>query len=217
MKLFAAKNAAVLSLVLAGQLAAYYMLPKAEYVPEAKPLRQMPAQFADWHLTSETEPEKEIQELLRADDALTRIYTNPAGYQISMFVAFFKTQRAGVQPHSPRVCLPASGWTPEHDSYVNIAIPGRSEPIAVNRYVVGRGEARSVVYYWYQTPHRVVASEFAAKGYLVWDSLRYHRSDTSLVRVISAAPSSAEVPAADQRALEFIKLSFDPVRNHLPL
>lgn len=210
-------RAMVLSVVLATQALAYYLLPKAEYVPVAAPLDQMPPGIGSWKLVSQSKPEQEIQDLLKADDALTRVFELPGGPNVSMFVAFFRTQRAGVQPHSPKVCLPGSGWTPEADGYATIQIPGRQEPITVNRYVVARGESRSVVYYWYQTPHRVVANEFAAKVYLVLDSLRYKRSDTALVRVIAPSDGLEGIPAADQRALAFIKDAFEPVHTYLPM
>ncbi|MCC6536581.1 MAG: EpsI family protein [Bryobacterales bacterium] len=210
-------RALVLSLVLAAQALTYYVMPKDEYVPIAQPLTALVKQIGDWALVSESKPEQEIQDLLKADDAMTRVYRSQStGKEVSMFVAFFRTQRAGVQPHSPKVCLPGSGWTPEQDTYVDISIPGRTDAISVNRYIVSRGELRSVVLYWYQTPHRVVANEFAAKFYLVWDSLRFKRSDTSLVRVI-APVGDGTVEDAQARAVSFIQASFDPVRQHLPL
>ena len=63
-------------------------------------------------------------------------------------------------------------------------MPGRSEPIRSNRYVVAHGDEKSVVLYWYQSHNRVIASELAAKFWLVADSIKYHRSDSSLVRVV---------------------------------
>lgn len=216
MSFLTSTRAIVLSLVLAAQALTYYALPKVEYVPTARPLDQMPKQIGAWRMTAESKPEQEIQDLLKADDAVTRFYTAPGGSDVSLFVAFFRTQRAGVQPHSPKVCLPGSGWTPEQDSYLDLRIPGRAEPINVNRYVVARGEARSVVIYWYQTPHRIVANEFAAKFFLVWDSLRFKRSDTALIRVITPAFDGG-IEAAQKRAIEFIEASFEPIRLHLPL
>lgn len=210
-------RAVVLSLVLAAQALTYYAMPKDEYVPVARPLTTLVKQIGEWGLVSESKPEQEIQDLLKADDAMTRVYrSQTTAKEVSLFVAFFRTQRAGVQPHSPKVCLPGSGWTPEQDTYVDITIPGRTDSISVNRYIVSRGELRSVVLYWYQTPHRVVANEFAAKFYLVWDSLRFKRSDTSLVRVI-APVGDGSVEEAQARAVSFIQSSFGPVREHLPL
>ncbi len=94
-------------------------------------------------------------------------------------------------------------------------VPGRTEPININRYVVSRGENKSIVYYWYQSPHRVVANEFAAKVHLVMDSLRYQRSDTAIVRIIVPVDERGE-KYADGVALEFIKQCYGPVTSFLP-
>ena len=85
----------------------------------------------------------------------------------------------------------------------------------MNRYIVQRGEDKSVVLYWYQTPKRVIASEFEAKYYLVLDSIRYHRSDTALVRVVVPAIGGDE-EAAVSAATNFVRSFFVPLRQYLP-
>ncbi len=77
----------------------------------------------------------------------------------------------------PRNCLPGSGWQPisSETGRVDVPVPGGS--IHINQFVVSKGEEQSVVYYWYQSQSRVIADEFAAKFYLVSDSIRHHRSD----------------------------------------
>ena len=65
---------------------------------------------------------------------------------------------------------------------------GGRRTIHINHYVVSKGEAQSLVLYWYQSQGRVIADEFAAKFYLVADSIRQHRSDTALVRVVIPFP-----------------------------
>ena len=61
-------------------------------------------------------------------------------------------------------------------------MPDRAEPIVVNRYLTARGEEKSVTLYWYQSRNRIIAGEFSAKFWLIADSIRYHRSDSSLVK-----------------------------------
>jgi EpsI family protein len=178
------------------------------------PLEQMNQQIEDWQMVSQSHPDKETQDLLRADDALTRIFRS-GNESLSLFVAYFRTQRAGVVPHSPRVCLPGAGWKSESLTYEKIPVPNRAEPIEVNRYVVSRGKNKSIVYYWYQSPNHVVADEFAAKVYLVLDSIRYQRSDTAIIRVIIPVDSRGE-KHADQVAVEFIKKAYKPVTGYLP-
>jgi EpsI family protein len=111
--------------------------------------------------------------------------------------------------------LPGAGWTPSGNSYVDVKVPGRAQPININRFVVARGENKSIVYYWFQSPRHVVASEIHAKVYLVLDSLRYQRSDTSIVRVIVAVGPRGEA-YADQAALDFIQKASPIVTAHLP-
>jgi len=51
------------------------------------------------------------------------------------------------------------------------------------------------VLYWYQSPNRVVASEYKAKFWTVADAIRYNRTDTSLVRVVVPVPGTDEAAA----------------------
>lgn len=207
---------AAATLILLGQAAAYYLLPKTEAAFDVRPLSAFPAELGDWHLTHDTPIEKEVQDVLRADDSMNRIYASPRSpVPLSIFVAFFKTQKTGVAPHSPKNCLPGSGWAPQDAGEATIDIPG-AEPITVNRYIVARGTEKTLVYYWYQTPRRVVASEYLAKIWLVLDSLRYRRSDTSIVRVLAPVPDNGDQSAAERAAQDFTRTIYPALVQHLP-
>lgn len=210
------KQAHVLSLALILQAILFYTISRTEAVPIARPLSEFPAQFGDWTMTQEGVIEEEIREVLLADDTLTRVYAKSGTEQAAnLFVAYFKTQRTGQAPHSPKNCLPGSGWVPSASEVISIPIPGEPEPIRVNRYIVSRGPAKSVVLYWYQTQDRVIASEYAAKIYLVVDSIRYNRSDTTLVRVVVPVVGNAEADATEV-AVNFVESFFTVLRQYLP-
>lgn len=194
----------------------YYAVPKSELVPEIRPLKEFPDQIAGWDKIQEGVIEQEVQDLLKADDTLSRSYLAPdKSVAAGLFVAFFKTQRAGVSPHSPKVCLPGSGWVPINDASISIPVAGRQEPIVINRYTIARGDAKSVVLYWYQSRDRVVANEYAAKLYLMADAIRYRRSDTSLVRVIVPVEPNSSEEVAENTARKFVQEIFQPISNHL--
>ena len=127
----------------------------------------------------------EIQEVLKADDTLNRQYLSPtADADVFFYIAYFKTQRTGATPHSPKNCLPGSGFEPvETPATISIAVPGRAAPLVANQYVVARGEDRMVVLYWYQSHGHIIANEFSAKFWLIADAIRYRRSDTAVVKV----------------------------------
>src|SRR5437867_2960417 len=172
----------VVTLILLLEILLFYTIPRREYLPAAPRLNQFQSAIGSWQLVRETEIETEVQELLKADATLNREYAGPEG-PLNLFVAFFRTQRAGVTPHSPKVCLPGAGWTQESSQIISLPVPGEPAPIPVNRYIVSHGEERDLVLYWYQGAHRVVASEYLSKLYLMMDALRYRRSDVALVRV----------------------------------
>lgn len=204
----------VVTLVLVIHAALFYTLSHGEAVLQTRPLADFSRQIADWHMVSEGRLDAETLQVLRADDYLTRDYVGPSATEVNLYVAFFRTQRTGQTPHSPKNCLPGGGWVPSESSIVPIDIPGRSEPIRVNQYIVAKGPARDVVMYWYQSHGRVVASEYAAKVYVVADALRYNRTDTALVRVVVPITGSDE--DAIRIAREFSATVYPPLADYLP-
>jgi len=210
------RHALVLSLALMAQTLLFYAFSGTEDVPVPRPLNQTPVQFGDWKMTAEGVIEQEVRDVLRADDIVSRVYTQGgAGRVASLFVAYFKSQRTGQAPHSPKNCMPGAGWVPSASDALRIPIPGMAAPIEVNRYVVTKGYEKSVVIYWYQTRDRVIASEFEAKFYLVVDSIRRHRSDTALIRVVSPVFNDDEA-GATKAAVEFVQSFFVPLSQFLP-
>ena len=91
-----------------------------------------------------------------------------------------------------------------------IAVPGRAAPIQVNRYLVSKGEAQSLVLYWYQSHGRVIAGEFEAKFFLVADAIRYNRTDTALVRVVVPV-TGPDVERTTRAAVDFVRAMFGPL------
>jgi EpsI family protein len=208
--------AVILSALLVAQAAAYYMIPKTERSFVARPLSAFPKLIGTWQTLAEFPVESEVQAVLKADDSLNRSYARPgASTPVNLFVAFFRSQAAGAAPHSPKNCLPGAGYAPESSGFVQITIPATGETIEVNRYLVARGESKTLVLYWYQTPKRIVASEYAAKFWLAADSVRYRRSDTSLVRVISPV-GAISLEEADRLTQDFVKSLLPELNRYLP-
>jgi EpsI family protein len=153
--------------------------------PPAKPeFSRFPVSLGDWTKTGDDPISPESLEVLRADSTMGSIYSDPKdGWLGSLFVAWFQSQRGGAsQPHSPQVCLPAAGWTPIVTD--RVGMDTEAGKVSVNRYIATFGPQRVVVLYWYQTRSRVIASEFAAKFWVIADRLKEQRTDTSLVRVV---------------------------------
>lgn len=206
----------VVSVLLLIQAAVLYGFSRKEMIPDHEPLATLEPSFGDWQQVRDTPIDQETQDVLKADDTLSRSYASPARpYPVNLFVAFFKSQRTGVAPHSPKNCLPGTGWTPVLSEVTKIDVPGRAEPLEANRFIVAKGESRILVFYWYQSRERTVASEYKAKYYVAIDAIRHNRTDTSLIRVeVPLAPGDQK--SGEETLIEFIRAMYAPVRKHLP-
>jgi EpsI family protein len=214
--ILSSRRGVILSVILLAQASLFYGFSRHEYVPSHTPLDQFSLDNTNWNLVENVPIDQDVMDILKPDDLLSREYQNTrTGDMVNLFVAYFKTQRTGKTPHSPKNCLPGSGWTPSQSGMMQIPIPGRATPIQVNRYVVSRGQNQSLVLYWYEAHNRVIASEYKAKIYTVLDSIRYNRSDTSLVRVVVGV-NNGDVQGATQTAESFVQAFFDPLKQFLP-
>ncbi|MFN7996008.1 MAG: EpsI family protein [Bryobacteraceae bacterium] len=211
------KYTAALTAVLLVQATLFYVASRSEAIPDGRPLESFPSGIGDFQLIQSIPIEQEVRDQLRADDLLNRFYTK-AGTRVgvNMFVAYFKTQRTGQSPHSPKNCLPGTGWEPESTGFINVPVSGEAQPIRINRYIVSRGDEHSLVLYWYQNQRRVIATEFSARLWLVMDSIRYHRSDTALVRVTVPVINN-DTPSATNLAVSFVQSMFPVLKNYLPV
>lgn len=211
------KTVRILTLVLLVQAVAFYAFAsRREIIPAHVPLADFDLTEGNWSMTEELPMDKDSLEVLKADDILSRLYTNRTTGEIAtLFVAYFQTQRTGKTPHSPKNCLPGAGWTQAQSGMIDITVPGEQDPIRVNRYVVAKGENQSVVLYWYQAHNRVIASEYSAKLFTVSDAIRFNRTDTSLVRVVVGV-ANGDIRKAQSTAVSFVQTFFEPLKQYLP-
>lgn len=209
------RAALILTILLLGQAAVFYGFSRGEMRPSHRPLDQLPTQLGDWKMLQQGVMEKEVLDVLRADDYLTRWYAKDSKTFASLFIAFFESQRAGQAPHSPKNCLPGSGWIWTVSDQVPVTIPETNRTIVVNRYIVQKGDEKSLSMYWYQSRDRVVASEYAAKVYVVADALRLNRTDTAIVRV-DVPITNGDNEAATRVAADFVRSFFTTLRGFLP-
>lgn len=175
-------------------------------VPRTEPrLSDLPYTFAEWRGAEAPELDDETLRILAADSVLNRTYAGADGAPIGLYVAYYARQRPGVSIHSPLHCLPGTGWEALAVDTLRFSEPG-SAPGTVRRMVVGRGHQRAVVLYWYSLHGRVIASELTTKIMQLSDSVRLHRSDAAMVRiVVPIGASPGAIDEADTRARAFAR------------
>ena len=189
---------------------------RGEVFPPRQPLQSFPQQIGSWEGADVAIDEDALQ-VLGPGDFLLRGYQDQQGTEsaVSLFVAYFPSQRAGDTIHSPKNCLPGAGWSPVQSGRIMLSAPNHA-PFAVNRYVIAKGDTRQLVLYWYWAHNRGVASEYWAKYYLVADSIRMNRSDGSLVRLMTVMEPGETTDAATQRLLPFAGQVLPLLDNYIP-
>lgn len=148
-------------------------------------------------------------------DYLLRTYgRDEAGSEwFSIYVGYYASQTHGKTIHSPKNCLPGSGWDALASSSATIEIAGGRSEI-VNRYLIQNEGQRALVLYWYQGRGRVAHDEYAVKWDLLRDAALYRRSEEALVRIV--VPVAASEEEAFARARDVAAQLIPSVQRALP-
>ena len=158
------------------------------------PFLLFPRTLGSWEGLMNADLSRDIADALGADDYLWMNFASPdQAVDADLFVAWYRDQSQG-GIHSPEVCIPAGGWEMSAIGTSEIAVDGVTVP--VNRAVIQKGLNRQLVYYWFDQAGRRLASDYAAKLWLVWDAYERGRTDGALVRLITPIlPGEAEADA----------------------
>lgn len=196
-------------LVLVTASAGYHALPHGTSVVLPVQLGALPLEFGQWHGTEE-KIDPSIIKANGVDDYVNRLYTGSDGRAVGLYVGYFGSQRTDESIHSPRNCLPGTGWQPVGSSQISVRVPDGRE-IRINKYVVQKGLDRQVVLYWYQSHGRVIASEYTAKLDMVVDAISLHRTDSALIRVNTPLNDSGT-----ERAAAFVSDIWTELNQRIP-
>ena len=175
-------------------------------------LTAMPLTIGEWQGAEAAPLADDVLSQLGVDDYINRHYAVPGAVPVSVYAGYYASQRQGDTIHSPQNCLPGAGWQPILSD--RTTIPDGGSTVPVNRFVIQKGLQRQAVFYWYQGRGRIVADEFANKGWLMLDAARRRRTDGGLVRLITPITSTPE--DAFGRLAAFSAALVPHLWSHLP-
>lgn len=181
-----------------------------------EPFSALPMVIDEFKGRRSADLEPKILEVLGVEEYLNRMYRSANGVPLGLYLGYWASQREGDTIHSPMNCLPGSGWQPVETSRVTVPFEGSSAEL--NRVIVEKSGERLLVFYWYQSHGRVVASEYVSKIHMVLDAIRTNRTDAAMVRVVvPMPPNNADANAvAEQDALTFVGSLLPLLQRHLP-
>lgn len=183
-----------------------------EVIPVKKSLAELPLSIASWE-GRELGMDQEILDVLKLDDFIMRSYASLEDTPVWLYVGYYQSQRQGSTYHSPKNCLPGGGWDIMRSESVMVQVPGFPQ-MTVNKVLIQKGLEQQVVLYWYHDRGRVIASEYWAKIYLVYDAMTRNRTDGALVRI--TLPVRTSLAEASQDGMRFLETVFPFLVKHLP-
>jgi EpsI family protein len=188
-----------------------FRIGEQDEAPLRAPLAQLPDTFNGFE-SQDVEVSAEERAVAGVSDYLMRVYMQDSLLASSLYVGYYSSQVQGKTIHSPKNCLPGAGWDPISAEEKTIDVLTTS--YRVNRYILGKGTARALVYYWYQGRGRISANEYAVKWELLRDKARAGRSEEALVRIVVPIRTTEE--EAEEMAIQLARDVIDPLFSVLP-
>ena len=216
-------------------LALFRFVGEAEAYPQRRSLAEFPSTLGAWRCPKRTLMSADVFRISEVDDYLLCTFERPgeslgplepAGTAyVNVYVGYHARQMreggtgredAEAAIHPPKHCLPGAGWDIVDAGVVEIDPPGLpSGPAQVNRFIIAKGNQRQLVYYWYQSRGRVIASDWKKVVYLAVDRVIRQRTDGARVR-FTAPIGSADATAADEQVLSAIRVVVPRLPDFLP-
>lgn len=181
-----------------------YYQPEATNVPN---INEFPLHMDGW-VGKEDDLIPEIIKMLNPTVIFSATYTNQKGSKIHLFFDYFAQQNSLGGPHSPRNCMPGSGWIIQSEEDRKIQVNGRS--VKIGRFDLRMGESKKVMDFWYITRYGETSNDYIFKLYTMISSLTFRPNDIVFIRILSDG---------DEKSLEalneFEGIFVKEIYNHL--
>ncbi len=182
----------------------YYRAPVGRVVT----IERLPLSVGGW-LGKPDDVSPDTRELLSPDALFSAAYMSPSGSKVQLFIDYYSPENSTGAIHSPRNCLPGSGWVIVGTS-PRIIEAGKKR-ISASRMSLALGESRDVMDFWYITRYGETASDYRLKFNTMVSSLTLRPTDKAFVRFV--ARDNPESVAALE---DFERLFIDEIYKRLP-
>jgi exosortase D (VPLPA-CTERM-specific) len=207
---------AILAATLAATLAVHSIVDFREKVPIRRPISQFPLVIGGWEGKRQFLAQEFI-DVLQFSDYTSIDYLKQDSLPVSMYVAYYESQRKGRSIHSPETCLPSSGWIFQQAGTRTIPLSGQNpSSITVMRAIMEKSGTRQLIYFWFNQRGRILTNPYQMKFYNVWDALVLKRTDGALIRVISPVASVEKIEDTEKRLQSFMRDIMPLLNEYIP-
>lgn len=188
---------------------AFRYIDRSQSVPLRQSLSEFSVGVAGWS-GRDIAP---VEKIPGTDQSLSRIYRTDSGSEVQLLVSYFESQAQGKELISP-----STAKLHAHAAKIKIHVgePGEME---INQTVQEESaQGRRLVLFWYDLNGRIVAGQYAVKGYTAWDAIVHGRTNGAIIWL--AADLASGDPQEKARALamltEFSANLYPALNNYLP-
>ena len=181
---------------------------------DASPLASLPVSIGGWQ-ARDVPLEDSVEQELRADCNVQRVYGHPAGDTIVLYIGYYGTERGGRPEHVPQACYAGAGWGIEAARRI-VADPASGR--RVNEFVAERDGERRLVHYWYRSSRRSgIVGGLDQNFDRLSGRLLDGRADGALVRISASLDRGADEVELRSRLLAFGAALEPLLATHWPL
>lgn len=181
-------------------------------VPLTTPLETLPQVIGSFKRIDTQSFSEEVLKNAGMDEYIMWQYQDAQDYTLGLYIGYYQDQIEGGIIHSPKHCMPGSGWEPFQVGEVTTKTAD-GKNYKISRMVMQKGSDRQIAHYWFQGRGRVIANEYEDRAWMIWDSISRRRSDGALVRITGTGNDMAH---DSQKQMEFIEALLPKLSQFLP-
>lgn len=184
-------------------------------MPLLRPISEFPVQLGGFSQIGENQIFSDgVMANLGVDNYIMRKYRDKDGYTLGLYIGYYESQTEGQIIHSPKHCMPGSGWSTIESKEISLTVADPSlAKFYINEMVLQKGLEKQLVFYWYHSRGRIVANEYVDRFYMIVDSLMKKRSDGALVRITG---SGEDLARDEEKQRQFAASILKEIDNYLP-
>ena len=150
-------------------------------VPVNKPLTNISSSPGEWTMVKQTRFNAQVLEVLKPTDYLYRVYKDSAGNKVTLYLGYHSGGPDSGQIHSPKQCLPGSGWFELSEVKRTLQVAGKELPFI--QAVYQNGAQKELFLYFFQVKGQILSDEYSLKLAEITNSILYNRKDSAFIRI----------------------------------
>lgn len=180
--------------------------------PLDKPLAQFPAQLGSWRMVHQDFFNQALLAVLRPADYLSRRYQDADGKNVDLYIGYHDGAQNSGPIHSPKNCLPGSGWYEVFSKPMVVSVQGKS--VELTQAVYRQEDRQEFFVYWFLVRGQALSNEVSLKLAEIVNSVCHGQRGASFIRL--SLPAGDNPAEALSTVESFLRQAYPAIHDYLP-